>query len=107
MVGDDGCVGLLRIANKKKQNFKNGNKIVQKGKVLRHMKTVTKCLNLNYDVKIHNKIKEWFNKYYALSLDEFEIDESFFCGKQIRKKLQILRVNIFVGKTTYTYFFLL
>ena len=58
--------------------FKNGNEIVKKGKVLKHMKTVTKCLNLNYDPAIHRNIKEWFNNYYSLSLDEFEVDESFF-----------------------------
>ena len=58
--------------------FKNGNEIVKKGKVLTHMQTVTKCLNLKYDVKIHKKIKSWFNNYYSLSLDEFEVDESFF-----------------------------
>ena len=58
--------------------FKNGNKIVKKGKVLNHMKTVTKCLNLNYDAKIHKKIREWFDTYYSLSLNEFEVDESFF-----------------------------
>ena len=58
--------------------FKNGNEIVKKGKVLTHMKTATKCLNLKYDPKIHKKIKSWFNNYYSLSLDEFEVDESFF-----------------------------
>ena len=58
--------------------FKNGNEIVKKGKVLTHMQTVTKCLNLKYDAKIHKKIKSWFNNYYSLSLDEFEVDESFF-----------------------------
>ena len=58
--------------------FKNGNEIVKKGKVLSHLKTATKCLNLNYDAKIHKKIKEWFNNYYSLSLDEFEVDETFF-----------------------------
>ena len=42
------------------------------------MQTVTKCLNLKYDAKIHEKIKSWFNNYYSLSLDEFEVDESFF-----------------------------
>ena len=58
--------------------FKNGNEIVKKGKVLSHMQTVTKCLNLKYDAKIHKKIKSWFNNYYSRSLNEFEVDESFF-----------------------------
>ncbi len=58
--------------------FKDGIEIVRKGKVLKHLKTKTKCLNLNYDEKIHKKIKEWFNNYYSLSLNAFEIDESFF-----------------------------
>ena len=58
--------------------FKNGNEIVKKGKVLSHLKTATKCLNVNYDANIHKKIKEWFSNYYSLSLDEFEVDESFF-----------------------------
>ncbi len=58
--------------------FKNGIEIVRKGKVLRHLKTSTKCLNLNYDNKIHKKIRNWFDSYYSLSLKEFEIDENYF-----------------------------
>ena len=58
--------------------FKEGVEIVRKGKILRHFKTVTKCLDLKYDYKIHKNIKEWFSNYYSLSLNEFEIDESFF-----------------------------
>ena len=40
--------------------FKNGNEIVKKGKVLKHMQTITKCLNLKYDAKIHKKINDSF-----------------------------------------------
>ena len=65
--------------------FKNGNQIVKKGKVLTHMKTVTKCLNLKYDTKIHKKIKSWFNNYYSLSLDEFEVDENFFTAHNFQE----------------------
>ena len=58
--------------------FKNGIEIVRGGKVLRHLQTATKCLELNYDEKIHKKIKKWFDNHYSLSLTEFEIDEKFF-----------------------------
>ncbi len=58
--------------------FKNGVEIVRKGKVLRHFKTSTKCLNLCYDHKIHKKIKDWFDNYYSLNLSDFEIDENYF-----------------------------
>ena len=58
--------------------FKNGIEIVRGGKVLRHLETATKCLKLNYDEKIHKKIKKWFDNFYSLSLTEFEIDEKFF-----------------------------
>ncbi len=58
--------------------FKNGVEIVRKGKVLKYYKTSTKCLEINYDFKIHKNIRDWFDNYYSLSLDEFEIDENFF-----------------------------
>ena len=58
--------------------FKNGVEIVRNGKVLRHFKTSTKCLNLSYDHKIHKKIKDWFDNYYSLNLRDFEIDENYF-----------------------------
>ncbi len=58
--------------------FKNGIEIVKKGQILRHLKTSTNCLKLNYDKNIHKQIQSWFNNYYSLRLDEFEIDEDFF-----------------------------
>ncbi len=58
--------------------FKNGVEIVKKGKVLKYYKTSTKCLEINYDFKIHKNIRDWFDNYYSLSLDEFQIDENFF-----------------------------
>ena len=58
--------------------FKNGVEIVRKGKVLKYYKTSTKCLEINYDFKIHKNIRDWFDNFYSLSLDEFEIDENFF-----------------------------
>ena len=29
-------------------------------------------------IKIHKKIRNWFDSYYSLSLKEFEIDENYF-----------------------------
>ncbi len=58
--------------------FKNGIEVVKNGNVLRHLKTKTKCLNVNYDKKIHKNIQEWFNSFYSLDLKEFELDENFF-----------------------------
>ena len=76
--------------------FKNGNKIVKKGKVLNHMKTVTKCLNLNYDAKIHKKIREWFDTYYSLSLNEFEVDESFFTTNNFQEIRSKYFINLYL-----------
>ena len=61
--------------------FKNGIEIVRKGKVIRHYSTSTKCLNINYDHSIHKKIKNWFDSYYSLNLEDFEIDENYFREK--------------------------
>jgi formylmethanofuran dehydrogenase subunit A len=65
--------------------FKNGIEIVREGQILRHLKTSTNCLKLNYDRNIHKKIQNWFNNYYSLRLDEFEIDENFFEDGNFRK----------------------
>jgi len=65
--------------------FKNGIEIVKKGQILRHLKTSTHCLKLNYDKNIHKQIQNWFNNYYSLRLDEFEIDEDFFDVDNFRK----------------------
>ncbi len=65
--------------------FKDGIEIVKKGKVLKHLKTVTKFLSLNYDEKIHKNIKEWFNSYYSLGLNEFEVDEKYFSENNFQK----------------------
>ena len=84
----NGSIADISIYNPKKQIdkmfgeaeyvFKNGIKIVKSGKVLRHLQTSTKCLKLNYDARIHRKIKNWFDNYYSLDISEFEIDENFF-----------------------------
>ncbi len=58
--------------------FKDGVEIVRNGKILKYLKTSTKCLELKYDYKIHKNISSWFSNYYSLSLKEFEIDEDFF-----------------------------
>ncbi len=58
--------------------FKNGIEIVKKGKVQRHLKTKTNFLKLNYDKKIHSKIKDWLDNYYSLNLSEFEVEEKYF-----------------------------
>ena len=58
--------------------FKNGIEIVRGGKTIQHLKTSTKFLELNYDKKIHIKIKEWLDNFYSLNLNEFEVEERFF-----------------------------
>ena len=58
--------------------FKNGIEIVKSGRVKRHLKTKTKYLELNYDKKIHSKIKDWLDNYYSLNLKEFEVEEKYF-----------------------------
>ena len=58
--------------------FKNGIEIVRSGRVKRHLKTKTKYLELNYDKKIHSKIKDWLDNYYSLNLKEFEVEEKYF-----------------------------
>ena len=58
--------------------FKNGIEIVRGGKITQHLNTSTKFLELNYDKKIHIKIKEWLDNFYSLNLNEFEVEERFF-----------------------------
>ncbi len=58
--------------------FKDGVEVVKNGKVIKHLKTKTKCLRLNYDKNIHKRIKKWFDSYYSLDLKEFELDENYF-----------------------------
>ena len=65
--------------------FKNGIEIVRGGKITQHLNTSTKVLELNYDKKIHIKIKQWLDNFYSLNLNEFEVEERFFQGKTIFK----------------------
>jgi formylmethanofuran dehydrogenase subunit A len=84
----EGCIADIAIYNPRKKIddmfrsatyvFKNGDEIVRNGKAIKHKKTSTQSLKLKYDRKIHNKIQNWFDNFYSLRLDEFEIDENYF-----------------------------
>ncbi len=58
--------------------FKDGDEIVRNGKSLKYKKTSTQALRINYDKNIHKKIEKWFENFYSLNLEDFEVDENFF-----------------------------
>ncbi|MEE2695030.1 MAG: formylmethanofuran dehydrogenase subunit A [Pseudomonadota bacterium] len=90
----EGCIADIAIYDPKKtidemfrsarHVFKNGEEIVRNGKVLKYKRTSTQSLKLKYDAKIHNEIQNWFDNFYSLRLDEFEIDENYFSENNFR-----------------------
>ncbi len=77
-----------KMFSKAKYVFKNGKEVIKDGKILNIVKGSTQSLILNYDKKIRKDIKKWFDKFYSLELDTFEVDENFFGNdnfKYIRK----------------------
>ncbi len=58
--------------------FKNGDEIVRNGRSLKYKKTSTQTLKLIYDKNINKKIEKWFDNFYSLNLEDFEIDDDFF-----------------------------
>ena len=58
--------------------FKDGKKIIEKGKITQIVKGSTQTLDLSYEKKIRINIQKWFDKFYSLRLDTFEIDEDYF-----------------------------
>ena len=67
-----------QMFSKAKFVFKNGKKIIQDGKICNIIRGSTQSLKLNYDKKIRKNIKKWFDNYYSLDLETFEIDDNFF-----------------------------
>ena len=84
----EGCIADISIYDPKKKIdemfanakyvFKNGDEIVRNGKALKYKKTTTQALSLKYDKKIHKNIQRWFDNFYSLQLDSFEIDTNYF-----------------------------
>ena len=64
--------------------FKDGDEIVRNGKSLKYKKTSTQALKINYDKNIHKKIEKWFENFYSLNLEDFEVDENFFENKNFK-----------------------
>ena len=58
--------------------FKNGEVIVKEGKVIRFKKGQTQSLKLDYEKSICSDLQKWFDKYYSLNLDTFDVDQNFF-----------------------------
>ena len=58
--------------------FKNGKKIIEEGKVTQVVKGSTQIVNLNYEKNIRKDIQKWFDKFYSLHLETFEVDEDYF-----------------------------
>ena len=58
--------------------FKNGENIVNNGKILKFKKGRTQSLKLDYEKSICNDLQKWFDKYYSLDLDTFSVDQNFF-----------------------------
>lgn len=58
--------------------FKDGKNIIKNGKIISLTNGSTQTLNLNYDKNIRKRIQKWFDQYYSLNIDTFEVDESFF-----------------------------
>ena len=58
--------------------FKEGEKIVKNGKIIKYKNGRTQSLKLDYDKSICGDLQKWFNQYYSLDLDTFNVDENFF-----------------------------
>ena len=58
--------------------FKDGDEVVRNGKVLKHKKTTTQCINTTYDKSVLKEVDKWIKKYYSLELDQFRVDKEFF-----------------------------
>ena len=58
--------------------FKNGEVIVKEGKVIKFKKGQTQSLKLDYEKSICSDLQKWFDKYYSLNLDTFDVDQNFF-----------------------------
>ena len=84
----EGCLADISIYDPKKKIdkmfreasyvFKDGDEVVRNGKVLKHKKTTTQCINTTYDKSVLKEVDKWIKKYYSLELDQFRVDKEFF-----------------------------
>ena len=58
--------------------FKNGDEIVNNGKVLKYKKTSTIAASIKYEKSIVKNVENWTNRFYSLDKEEFKVDENFF-----------------------------
>ena len=83
-----GCIADISIYDPKKKIdemfskasyvFKDGENIVKDGKIIKLKKGTTQTLKLNFDKRINKDLQKWFDKFYSLDLETFEVDENFF-----------------------------
>ncbi len=83
-----GCIADISVFNPNKKIdemfesaeyvFKNGENIVQKGRIIKLYKGKTQSLSLSYDKRINREIQNWFNKYYSLNIEDIIVDENYF-----------------------------
>jgi len=58
--------------------FKEGKEIVKNGKITNITSGNTLNVKLTYDKKIRNRIQKWFDDFYSLDINNFEIEEEYF-----------------------------
>lgn len=58
--------------------FKNGVNVIKNGKVVNIVRGSTQTVKLEYDQKIHKNLQNWFDRYYSLNINTFEVDENYF-----------------------------
>ncbi len=58
--------------------FKNGVNVIKNGKVINIVRGSTQTVKLEYDQKIHKNLQNWFDRYYSLNINTFEVDEHYF-----------------------------
>ena len=58
--------------------FKNGVNVIKNGKVINIVRGSTQTVKLEYDQKIHKNLQNWFDRYYSLNINTFEVDENYF-----------------------------
>ncbi len=83
-----GCIADISIYDPKKKIdemfskatyvFKDGENIVKNGKIIKLKKGKIQTLKLNFDKRISKDLQKWFDKFYALDLETFVVDENFF-----------------------------
>ncbi len=90
----EGCIADISVYNPKKKIdkmfesavfvFKNGENIVRNGKIIKFKQGRTQTLNITSNKSIRRDLQKWFDKFYSLDLDTFEIDKKFFGEKNFQ-----------------------